>query len=1725
MADYKINVTTDVTQINVTEQVTQLNLTESQAKLNLQTFSGVGPRGEQGIQGNVGDTGAQGPQGIQGNIGLTGDTGPQGVQGIQGVKGDTGDVGPRGDTGLTGATGSTGPQGIQGNTGAQGIQGIQGDTGPQGIQGIQGITGNTGATGAQGIQGNVGDTGPQGIKGDKGDTGLTGNTGATGSQGIQGNTGPQGIQGNVGGTGAAGTSVVLKGSVATFGDLPSTGNVMGDLYVVLADGNGYVWSGSTWNNVGAIRGPQGEQGIQGVQGNVGSQGIQGNTGPQGIQGVTGNTGATGDTGPQGIQGNTGLQGVQGNVGDTGATGPQGIQGNTGPQGIQGVTGNTGATGPQGIQGIQGNVGDTGATGPQGIQGNTGPQGIQGNVGDTGPQGIQGNTGPTGPQGIQGNTGATGNTGSQGIQGVTGNTGATGDTGPQGIQGNTGPQGIQGNTGATGADSTVPGPQGVQGNTGPQGIQGDVGPMGPSGYSAYEIAVFNGYSGTEAEWMASLVGAAGADSTVPGPQGIQGNTGPTGPQGLTGNTGPTGPQGIQGNTGVTGSTGPQGNVGATGNTGPQGGVSLWFDNHTSPTTTPAIGAAEIRVNNATLASATTMYVSTSDWFGSNIANWIATFDDSNSTVKGDIVIANNNKSLIYSVNGNVVGPLTSTNSDYYSVPVVYVSGTMTDNDNVGVIFTRFGNVGATGAGTVSISDEGNVVSSVASSINFVGNGVVATASGGNVTVTISSTGGGTTVDWAAVPQTHVVDSTDSTTPTTGAIIVDGGVGIAKQLTTGSDAYINSVKVGRGGTSGGDSTNLALGAGALNILPPDTGDYSKSFNMALGAYSLNNQTDGANNVGIGTLTLYNTSTGGFNLALGSQAFRDVTTGYNNIGIGFATGVDYFGPNSLTTGNDNILIGASIVPQSSSETHSIVIGGASRGSWNTVIGSIYNTKTTLFGNLHVSGTSVPGSIYSDTDITAVGNIYASHVFSSGNELYHYVAGNGISITGNTITSTITQAPTYTAGTNITIVGNVISSTGGGGGGSSFPLSSDVSGSGFTIDNVVIGNVTPLAVTATNLTTSGTVQLSNITVKGNVATDIGIGNSTTQANVTTGTYNIGVGDNVMGNLTTGANNVGIGANVLLIDPTGSNNVALGSGAMQNSKNLSQIVAVGSNSLQNAATVITAGSIPVGVSCVIDTVGTTSFTAIGAANNNVGTTFTPTGVGSGTGTVRYVATGVTAIGYNTLSKMQRSTFAIAIGNGAGSSLMYGTQNTLIGGGSNYGAARAATVLIPGLIYNIVTLGTTDFTLIGAAANVVGTRFTCSAQGTGTGTAVLNDMSGTIAIGNATLNNCYTGQGNHVIGGAAGLGMQTGSLNTVFGKNALQNAATVSNSVALGHTALQNLGSAQTAGNIVSGKTYMINSVGTTPWTSIGSTASTAGRIFTANVTGSTGTGTAYIYDATMDNNIAIGYRAGIGNSAANALQTGGNNIFLGADTLPLAYNDNNEIVIGTGVTGMGSNTTILGTSTTTKTYLAGDVYPASSIVMPKTAGNGIKVDPSAPTYAWQDLLGPIIVRGTGIATDPTLNTFRNNLRAYQFTVNDYVEVMFHLGHDYVPGSDIYMHTHWALSTAGTTSGGVTWEFETTYSKGHDQAAFPASKIVTVTQNASTVQYQHMIAETAISSAGGSATLLDNSLFEPDGIFMIRVRLTANTVNGGPEPFLFMADMHYQSTGIGTKQKAPNFYV
>lgn len=130
--------------------------------------------------------------------------------------------------------------------------------------------------------------------------------------------------------------------------------------------------------------------------------------------------------------------------------------------------------------------------------------------------------------------------------------SAGQPGPAGPAGEQGPPGIQGPVG----------PQGEPGKDGSDGAQGPAGADGKDGKSAYQVAVDNGYAGTETQWLASLVGPKGE-------QGEQGIQGPQGERGLQGEQGVQGPQGVQGEKGDTGETGAQGDPGPQGEQGVQG----------------------------------------------------------------------------------------------------------------------------------------------------------------------------------------------------------------------------------------------------------------------------------------------------------------------------------------------------------------------------------------------------------------------------------------------------------------------------------------------------------------------------------------------------------------------------------------------------------------------------------------------------------------------------------------------------------------------------------------------------------------------------------------------------------------------------------------------------------------------------------------------------------------------------------------------------------------------------------------------------------------------------------------------------------------------------------------------------------------------------------------------------------------------------------------------------
>ena len=202
-----------------------------------------------------------------------------------------------------------------------------------------------------------------------------------------------------------------------------------------------------------------------------------------------------------------VQTIKGDKGDTGATGAQG------PAGADGQNGKDGAQGPQGEAGPKGDKGDAGEKGADGLSAYQ----IAQENGFTGTEkewlvslkGEKGDAGEAGPAGKDGAAGAKGETGPQGPAGTNGKDGANGKSAYEIAKANgfagtetewlASLKGEKGDTGAAGAD----GKDGAQGPQGAQGPAGENGKDGANGKSAYEIAVANGFTGTEKEWLKTL----------------------------------------------------------------------------------------------------------------------------------------------------------------------------------------------------------------------------------------------------------------------------------------------------------------------------------------------------------------------------------------------------------------------------------------------------------------------------------------------------------------------------------------------------------------------------------------------------------------------------------------------------------------------------------------------------------------------------------------------------------------------------------------------------------------------------------------------------------------------------------------------------------------------------------------------------------------------------------------------------------------------------------------------------------------------------------------------------------------------------------------------------------------------------------------------------------------------------------------------------------------------
>ena len=189
-----------------------------------------------------------------------------------------------------------------------------------------------------------------------------------------------------------------------------------------------------------------------------------------------------------------------------------------------------------------------------------------------------------------------------------------------------------------------------------------------------------------------------------------------------------------------------------------------------------------------------------------------------------------------------------------------------------------------------------------------------------------------------------------------------------------------------------------------------------------------------------------------------------------------------------------------------------------------------------------------------------------------------------------------------------------------------------------------------------------------------------------------------------------------------------------------------------------------------------------------------------------------------------------------------------------------------------------------------------------------------IALGPVALQSNSTGQSNVAIGCWALIRSSTGSFNTAIGRNTL-GYINASNNIAIGSCALR--GTVQ----------YDPSTYSDCIWTGANNIA-LGSRASYLNTTGcyNTAIGICALSNNTTGNfNVVLGTNAASANATSNAVTSISGSIIIGSNTKPLnTTGDINEIVIGDNAIGLGSNTTVIGNSSTTRACIFGQLTATS---------------------------------------------------------------------------------------------------------------------------------------------------------------------------------------------------------
>jgi hypothetical protein len=753
------------------------------------------------------------------------------------------------------------------------------------------------------------------------------------------------------------------------------------------------------------------------------------------------------------------------------------------------------------------------------------------------------------------------------------------------------------------------------------------------------------------------------------------------------------------------------------------------------------------------------------------------------------------------------------------------------------------------------------------------------------------------------------------------------GLSDVLIDGTSAYFITIPAGLAGNPGG---NVTLGFNAGSSLT--TGNSNALYGNAAG----DALTTGFSNSAFGDNALGAMNTGDYSVAVGDSALLKLT-GDNS----FNTAVGYEAGYELVSGVSNTLVG-----------HDAGYGGTAASFSNVVaIGDEAGKSLTTANDVVAIGRRAFNSINTQASGVAVGFEAGRYAYGINNTYLGFKSGLGSNTaTNNTATNNVgvgfeSLKAVTTGGTNVAI--------------------GTLAGSGITTgaDNVAIGaNASTGSLTGSRNTFigSGAGNLHD----GNDAIGIGVfalnndDSGSTSSNLAIGNYvgenlqnstggNVMIGHKVMRAAQGSYDNTVIGYEAGLVITSGHSNSILGHEAGKAMTTANELIAVGTrafNSINTQSSGVAvgheAGRYAYGVNNTY--VGYKSGLGSTIPTNNTATS----NAGLGYESLKEIKTGSSnvALGAQAAKVVTTGGNNVMLGAQAGSTLVSGNNNVLIGQNAQSGTNPNNEIVIgkdavghgtniavigntsissiePGQASGITTLGSSGFPFGNAHikgiyhdtsgdAGTAGQVLSSTATGTNwiaqTAATSLNGLTDVLVQGNSY----YIGKVPASLSGApnsnttigiAGAALTTGDRNILVGNGAGSLITTGASNVAIGAGAL----AVQVGGdkNVAIGGSALLNQISGIQNTAVGDQAGDAITTGDANtlIGGETG------------GSLTTGIRnTFIGGQTGGTVVSGNSNIHLGYSLNASGTAATNEIVIGTGMTGLGDNTVSLGTAATT---------------------------------------------------------------------------------------------------------------------------------------------------------------------------------------------------------------------